>query len=199
MIISQGAEAILIREGDKLVKQRVSKGYRVKELDSKLIKTRTRQEAKLLEKVKEEINVPKVLNVSESEIVMEFIPGDKLSEHLDNYSEEKRNKICRMIGKQVAKMHDLDIIHGDLTTSNMILHNDKVYFIDFGLGFVNSHVEHKAVDLHLIRQALESKHYRHFEKSFKELLQGYKECKDYTEVVKRLEKVSSRGRYKERK
>lgn len=24
------------------------------------------------------------------------------------------------IGKQVAKMHDVDIVHGDLTTSNMM-------------------------------------------------------------------------------
>jgi Kae1-associated kinase Bud32 len=199
VIIGRGAEAIIRREGRKVVKERVSKGYRVPELDSKLIKSRTRSEAKLMKKISEAINVPEILEFTEKDIVMSFISGDKLSEHLDNYPEAKRKKICKAIGEQVAIMHDSDVIHGDLTTSNMILHNDEVFFIDFGLGFVNQHVEHKAVDLHLIRQALESKHHSHFEESFAELIKGYRKSRNFEAVMDRLEKVSSRGRYKKRK
>jgi Kae1-associated kinase Bud32 len=92
-------------------------------------------------------------------------------------------------------MHDKDIIHGDLTTSNMIL-KEKVYFIDFGLGFNSTRIEDKAVDLHLLRQAFESKHYKHFEEFFKEVLEGYKLSKNWKEVLNRLEKVEMRGRYK---
>ena len=62
----------------------------------------------------------------------------------------------------------------------MLLSNNKIYFIDFGLGFFDDKPEHKAVDLHLIKQALESKHYKNFEPSFKEVLLGYKEnSKDF--------------------
>jgi len=198
-IVARGAEAILIYKDKDLIKRRISKGYRLKEIDSKLIKTRTRQEIRLLKKLEGIIPVPKIIGASKNEITMDFIKGYKLSDHLDNFSETKRKKICKLIGKQVAKMHDLNVIHGDLTTSNMILKDDQVYFIDFGLGFVNEHIEHKAVDLHLINQALESKHYRHYKECFKNLLEGYKSSKCSGEVLERLEKVKSRGRYKKRK
>lgn len=196
MIIAQGAEAIIRREGNKVIKERVSKGYRVPVLDSKLIKGRTKREVKLLQKLSDLIPVPEVLEFDTNKIVMKFIAGDKLADHLDNYSKDKRLKICNLIGKQVAKMHAADIIHGDLTTSNMILKEGEIFFIDFGLGFVNEHVEHKAVDLHLIRQALESKHYRHYEECFDALIKGYKTSKDSKLVFERLEKVEKRGRYK---
>ena len=93
-------------------------------------------------------------------------------------------------------MHNASIIHGDLTTSNIIVH-DKVYFIDFGLGFVSTKIEDKAVDLHIIKKALESKHYLHAEECFHYLLEGYtKENKDVEMILRRLEKVEKRGHYK---
>jgi len=128
-------------------------------------------------------------------IKMEFINGELIKDILDNINKEKRNLIFREIGEKVAKMHDDDIIHGDLTTSNMIL-KDKVYFIDFGLGFNSDKIEDKAVDIHLLKQALESKHYKHFEESFLGFLEGYKISRNWKEVLKRLEKVEKRGRYK---
>ena len=72
----------------------------------------------------------------------------------------------------------------------------KLYFIDFGLGFISSRIEDKAVDLRLLKQALDSKHYKTAEESFKWVLEGYKECNDYMDVMKQLEKVELRGRYK---
>ena len=72
----------------------------------------------------------------------------------------------------------------------------KVYFIDFGLGFESNRIEDKAVDLHLIKQALEAKHFRYFESFFSNVLKGYKTSKNSSIVLQRLDKVESRGRYK---
>lgn len=103
------------------------------------------------------------------------------------------------IGKQVALLHKNDIIHGDLTTSNTILQEktNKIYIIDFGLGFISKRLEDKAVDLHLIKQALEAKHWQNHEQLFAEFLKTYtKELQDSQKVLDQLKKVESRGRHK---
>ncbi len=193
-IIGRGAEAILIQEGDFLVKDRIKKGYRLPFLDEKLRKQRTKKEAKLLQKASSLIPVPKVIKTDEKEkIEMEFIEGKKLSEHLDNLKDAE--KICKQIGENTGKLHDADIIHGDLTTSNMILKDGKVFFIDFGLGFTSKRIEDKAVDLHLLRQALEAKHFQNWEKLFAAVIKGY-DSKDKIPILEQLKKVESRGRYK---
>jgi TP53 regulating kinase and related kinases len=194
MIIAQGAEAIIVKKGNVVLKDRVSKGYRYKELDKKIRKIRTRAEAKLLEKAGLKVNVPKVLKVDEiGKIELEFVKGFKLSNSLDKMGEALM--ICEKIGEGIGKLHDEGIIHGDLTTSNMIW-NGKIYFIDFGLGFFSNNIEDKAVDLHLIKQALEAKHYSKFTGYFGRVIKGYSKSKDAREVLKRLEKVEKRGRYK---
>ena len=197
-IIAQGAEAILYREDNKLIKERIKKSYRLSEIDSKIRKQCTRDEYKLMTKASSIIPIPKIINYDEknNKIVMQFIDGKRLSENLDLFDNKKREQICKEIGKQVALLHNVDIIHGDLTTSNMIL-VDKLYFIDFGLGFISDKIENKAVDLHLLKQALESKHWKHFEDSFKFVLEGYKEkVHNFKDVMDRLGKVEKRGRYK---
>jgi len=188
-IIAQGAEAILYKNQQNLIKDRIKKTYRIKEIDNKLRKSRTKKEIKLLKATEFS---PNVIHEEETRIEMEFIDGKLLKDILDHLDTSERKKICKLIGKQVAELHDKDIIHGDLTTSNMILKGAKLFFIDFGLGFVSKKVEDKAVDLYLLRQALASKHYEHAEESFKEVLEGY----NNKEVIERLEKVSKRGRYK---
>lgn len=196
-IIQQGAEAVLIKQDNKIIKRRLSKGYRIPELDEKLRKLRTRSEAKIIGKLQNKINVPKIIKVDETnkEIYMDFIPGKKLSEFLDSLSFSKQLYICKKIGEQVSVIHGLDLIHGDLTTSNMILSKNKVYFIDFGLGFHSSKIEDKAVDLHLFKQALESKHFKSWEKLMKSFLACYSP-KDKSKILEQLKKVEERGRYK---
>ena len=130
---------------------------------------------------------------------MEYIKGDLLKDRLDDYNKEKMLKVCKEIGEEVAGLHDKNIIHGDLTTSNMILKDDKVYFIDFGLGFFSAKEEDKAVDIRLFKQALESKHYKHFDICFNAFLQGYKKSENSKQVLARLDKVELRGRYKRKK
>ncbi|MFH1711417.1 MAG: KEOPS complex kinase/ATPase Bud32 [Nanoarchaeota archaeon] len=205
-IIAQAAEAIILKQGNNVIKRRIKKGYRINELDEKLRKLRTRSEAKLLEKASNLISVPKLGDVNEKtkEIEMEFIDGKKLSEHLDLL--KNKFEVMEKVGKEIAKLHDSDIIHGDLTTSNMILvekgktsqENRRlsgVFIIDFGLGFISKRIEDKAVDLHLIKQALEAKHFKNWEKLFASFLKGYN-SKDKTIILKQLEAVESRGRYR---
>ena len=195
-IIQQGAEAQILLDKNIIKKRRIRKSYRFLQLDEKIRKQRTKREAKLLEKVSTLIPTPKIFKTDngKKEIDMEYIKGKKLSEQLDCLA--NKFQIAKQIGKQIALLHDNEIIHGDLTTSNMILKSSTLYFIDFGLSFVSSRIEDKAVDLHLIKQALEAKHFENYKKFFKAVLQGYKTSKNYKETTKRLEKVEKRGRYK---
>ena len=193
----QGAEAIITLNKNIITKNRIPKSYRLKELDEKIRKKRTEKEAKILEKASEIISVPKVLNQTKFELELEYIDGDKLSDKLNSYKEEKQFKTMQTLGEEVAKLHTNDIIHGDLTTSNTILKEKKVYIIDFGLSFISKRIEDKAVDLHLIKQALEAKHFQNHEKLFENFVKGYLESlKESKEVLERLRKVESRGRYK---
>jgi len=197
-IIGRGAEAILIHKDGSLIKRRIKKGYRIKFLDEKLRKFRTRSEAKLISKASSEIAVPKIFKVNDKnyEIKMDFIDGKILSMNLDKLPLQKSLKICEKIGKNMARIHDLDLIHGDLTTSNMILNKEEIFFIDFGLGFHSKRIEDKAVDLHLLKQALESKHFKNFKEYFNAVLKGYEFSSNMKKVLEQFKKVESRGRYR---
>ena len=204
-IIAQGAEALLIRYGDILLKRRIKKGYGHKQLDLMLRTIRTRHEFRLLKKAGQVIPVPIVMAINGTvkrkfdpaiEIEMEYIQGKLLSEWLDKFSLSKSLKICEQIGKNIALIHDINLIHSDLTTSNMILKGRKVYFIDFGLGFHSTRAEDKAVDLHLLTEALEAKHFKRWKKYFDSVLKEYKTSKQAKIVIEKLKKVEARGRYK---
>ena len=196
-MIAEGAEAKIFLEEGRIVKRRAPKQYRLRQIDEKLRKFRTRREAKLFN-VFEKIGfpAPKMLGFSDKrmEIEMEFLPGKKIRDIL---SQKNCRKICTEIGEKTGILHKNSIIHGDLTTSNMILHNGRLCFIDFGLSFFSHKTEDKAVDLHLLKQALESRHYRIWENCLKYTLNGYKKTNpQYRDVLNRLENVEKRGRHK---
>src|SRR3989344_7949231 len=223
-ILQQGAEAIIsLNSKNQIEKNRVKKSYRFSLLDKKIRKQRTKSEAKILIKASQIIPVPKLISSTETDLVIEYIKGKKLSENLDEL--KNQIQIAEKIGKQIALLHNNNIIHGDLTTSNMIyvdkntnnqkdtknnsLINNKtqisdnnspqfkLYFIDFGLSFHSHRPEDFAVDLHLISQALEAKHFKNHKSLFSSVLKGYKSISNQAQqVLKRLEKVQSRGRYK---
>jgi len=197
-IIAQGAEAVLIQEKNKLVKDRIEKGYRHPELDKPIRRNRTKRESKILSKIKNIIPVPRVFDITENKIIMQFLKGKKLSDFLDKLNKKKALQICKKIGKNVAKLHEIGIIHGDLTTSNMIFQENQVFFIDFGLAFHSLKKEDKAVDLHLLKEALKSKHFKSWQSYFKATIDSYKNAKNLA-VLAQLEKVELRGRYKQRK
>jgi Kae1-associated kinase Bud32 len=202
-LIQQGAEAKIFLIRDKIVKDRIPKKYRHPQLDNQIRRRRTKSEAKIINKALEVgINVPKLLADPGSGrmIHMQYIHGDRLSETLNSYPQEKQFQIMQQLGEQVALLHKNNIIHGDLTTSNTILSQDKIYLIDFGLGFISTKQEDKAVDLHLIKQALEAKHFRspdhlrgqNHQALFDQFLKTYKD----KEIIERLKIVEKRGRYK---
>ena len=214
-LITHGAEAKILLSDDFIIKDRIKKSYRIPELDKKIRKSRTKSEAKLLTKASKIINCPEPFFIPDfNKIKMPFIKGKKLSKYLDNFPLQKQKQICRQIGKAISKLHEHDIIHGDLTTSNMILKEklirrdpklkggvDKgnlgsLYFIDFGLGFISRKIEDKAVDLHLLKQALEAKHFKHWEVLIKEIFREYEKYRDAKKVFERLKAVEKRGRYK---
>ena len=194
--IARGAEAVLLRDGRTLVKLREPKAYRLKEIDDKLRKLRTRGEARLIARARMAgVDVPKILETDEKagKIVMEFLDGRKLKDVIKG---KNGGKYFVGIGKLVGRLHGADIYHGDLTTSNMILSKGKIFIIDFGLACFEKEVEGKAVDLRLLRQSLESTHWQ-FPNAFLRVLEGYR--KAYPEAARveaRLKVAESRGRYK---
>jgi len=196
-IISQGAEAILERDGYLLYKKRIPKSYRIENIDSALRRSRTKKEEKVLKQAKElGIPVPEVHNSKDKFVVlMDYIDGVRLRDRI----EEKTagNKELKIVGTWIAKLHDASLVHGDLTTSNILMTNDnKLFLIDFGLSYTTKRIEDFAVDIHLLEQALESTHYKIKEELFNSFLEGYKQSKNYDEVLKRLDVVRSRGRNK---
>ena len=198
LIIQQGAEAIIEKQNSNIIKKRIPKSYRLQELDTKIRKSRTKSEAKILDKLHSIIPVPKLINLDKNnhQITMEFIEGKKLSQHLETLNHQE---ICKQIGNLITSLHNQNIIHSDLTTSNMILNNkdNKVYLIDFGLSFYSHKIEDKAVDLHLLKQALNAKHHTIANQAIQTILNNYKPDR-YKEILEKLKTVESRGRYKDR-
>lgn len=194
-IIARGAEAIISEQGGHLVKRRLKKEYRHPELDEKLRTLRTRHEAKLLEKMQKILPVPKVISVDEKnkEIILEKINGRKLSKILEK---TRVKDIGKQLGEIIAKMHENGVIHGDLTTSNMVLSKRKAYIIDFGLGFYSNRIEDRAVDLHVLREALYAKHPESAKTCWGSFKKAYAKTPLEKSVLIRLEQVEKRGRYK---
>jgi Kae1-associated kinase Bud32 len=185
----QGAEANVKIQEEKVVKERPRKNYRVKELDQRIRQERTEEELKNLERAKKYgVNVPEAEEKDEATIKMEKIPGK-------TWKEEQNTEKMMEVGENVAKLHSAKIIHGDLTTSN-IMTGEKVYLIDFGLSQISERTEDRAVDIHLLKQVLESSHPEKAEEAWKNFLKGYEDFEESEKVLEQLEEVESRGRYK---
>jgi len=196
-LLSHGAEARLYKDGEVLVKDRIKKAYRLAVLDAKLRKRRTKSEISLLQTAGRcSVNVPRIVSFADTVIEMEFINGKLVK---DIINEQNAEQLAAMIGTGIARLHEYNIIHGDLTTSNMILHKNRLYFIDFGLGFQSSKTEDKAVDLYLLRNAIEAAHWQILKKAWNIILNAYKsEYKDADKTIKTLVQIEKRGRYKNR-
>ena len=200
-LISQGAEAKIFLHDSAVQKLRSPKSYRIKEIDDALRGSRTRREAKILEKLGAiGFPIPRLLSSDDEEkLIIEHIPGKLMKDILD---EGNSQKLGREIGKKIATLHNSGIIHGDLTTSNMILHEKKkeIFFIDFGLSFFSLKDEDKEVDLHVLKEALESKHHTIWKPCFESALHEYAEfAKGSKKILERLEAVEKRGRYRAKK
>lgn len=202
-MIAQGAEAKLYRENATIIKERLAKAYRHPDLDQSLRQFRTRREAKVLQKLEDlQFPAPHLREFSDKRmsIVMDFIPGNTLKEVLKQ-KEDDFQHLTREVGQRIRQLHQAEIIHSDLTTSNMIQHQETgaVNFIDFGLSFFSEKAEDKAVDLFLLDRAMETTHTDLYPKIFEQMLAGYQEENPQAkEVLDRLEIVKKRGRNKKR-
>jgi TP53 regulating kinase-like protein len=130
---------------------------------------------------------------------MEFIAGKQVKQVLNELEHEERLLLCQYIGELIGQLHNHGIIHGDLTTSNMILTPyEKVVFVDFGLGEYSTELEIQGVDLHLMKRAFQSTHYRYAEECFNVMMNGYEKIvgkKTMENVLEKIKEIEKRGRY----
>jgi TP53 regulating kinase-like protein len=208
ILLKKGAEANLYLvdwHGKKAVtKIRTQKKYRTEALDKQIRSHRTTHEAQLLHQAKKAgVTTPLIymVNVPEAIIIMEYIKGTQVKQYINNASNADRKKICVKIGELVGKLHRENLIHGDLTTSNMILDQQgTIFFVDFGLGEKNVELEAKGVDLHLLKRALQSTHFAFWETCFNDVIAGYSIVlgdKLTEKVYEKIKEIEKRGRYVE--
>ena len=244
VLLTQGAEALLYHTHFLLpshpcaLKYRPSKPYRHPTLDKRLTRHRILSEARTLVKCRREgVSVPGVLALdAEGDgsggggwMMMEWIEGKTVREVLQEGAKRRKEGVVEgweqnveglmgKIGRAVGRMHEVGVVHGDLTTSNMMLRPGKirqqngvatngehmevdeensrgeVVLIDFGLAGQSLQDEDKAVDLYVLERAFGSTH-PEAEEGFQEVLKVYAESyKGAKVVLKRLEDVRMRGR-----
>ena len=195
-ILGFGAEAVVVRlDAQTVQKQRMIKAYRHLILDQSLRKSRTRREAKVFERLSS-INfpAPKLIRVDDKAMTldMSFIDGIQLHQVF----EKNPLHYAREIGTHVAFLHKNHIIHGDLTTSNILLASNKLVFIDFGLSFFSHKSEDKATDLHVLLQGIQALYQENVKNT---LLEAYAaEYAEAANVLQRLRQVEERGRNKKK-
>jgi len=206
MLIKKGAEANLYLEEwqDRkvIMKRRLPKAYRLPQLDSTVRTQRTLHEPVLIHRAKEAgVPTPTIymIDIADSNIIMEYVEGRQIKKALNTMPSKERLQLCRHIGTLIGRLHKYGIIHGDLTTSNMILtRSGKVYFVDFGLGEFSEESEVRGVDLHLMKRALQSTHYKFAKECFEAVIAGYSEAfgkETAAKVLGKVNEIERRGRY----
>ncbi|HEY7589272.1 MAG TPA: KEOPS complex kinase/ATPase Bud32 [Thermoplasmata archaeon] len=202
MLLKRGAEAEIRRTeflGRPAVeKHRVPKAYRLPELDEDLRRARIRMEVRLMAEARSAgVAVPVLYDVNflDNKILMEFIDGPTVKDVLEEGG-SKSHEVAKEIGRHAARLHRAGIVHGDLTTSNMILREGRIVMIDFSLGAKDEQTEARGVDLHLLREALTSAH-RNAAAYYRDVLAGYREVlgSQANAVIRKVQEIESRGRY----
>lgn len=195
-----------------VVKYRPAKKYRHPKIDASITRSRTAGEIKFMAKLaKAGVNAPGLIvaDVDQGIIWMEYL-GRQLDDGqvssvknefwwleknaIDQCLSEKVKQMCIKVGKLIGQLHDQDMIHGDLTTSNIIIHENEPYLIDFGLSSYSGLAEDKAVDLYVLERAVDSTHSDYAKEYNEWIREGYGEGKKAKEVMRRLDEVRMRGR-----
>ncbi len=201
---SWGAEAFLFKEcwfGFNVIKKtRIPKKYRISEIDEELRISRTIAESKLLIAAKKiGVKTPNVfeIDLDDTSIIMENIDGILVKDWLKSTkSLDEKLKLVRQIGDKVGILHTNDIIHGDLTTSNILIRDNELIFIDFGLGKFSQTIEDKAVDILLMKKCFTSTHTQSDKEFFFAFQEGYRKTMDKAiSVFRRTAKAEARARH----
>ena len=208
-LLHKGAEASLYYGvwfgKDVIFKQRIPKEYRINQIDEHIRLSRTLNEARALIRVKNYgINVPQVFEIDadESVIIMKHINGKKLKDLMPILDPAARTEYLFIVGTYISRLHQNGHIHGDITTSNIIITpNKEVFLIDFGLHQYSDTIEDKSVDLHLFKRVLISSHGTYSDACFKSFLEGYRSeylkngFKKHVKIIKNIKVIEGRGRY----
>lgn len=210
----------LNNKGSYIIKYRPSKPYRHPKIDASITKNRTVGEVKFMSKLaKLGVSAPSVIaaDFAHGIIWMEFLGSQLSNGEVSSFKnwlwwlERERSAeecvsatveaACRNVGGIIAKLHLNDMIHGDLTSSNILLQDETPVLIDFGLSSYSGLAEDKAVDLYVLERAIVSTHSVHSEKYNEWLLAGYEhahkgksDAKKYAETYRKLADVRLRGR-----
>ncbi|XP_020237464.1 EKC/KEOPS complex subunit TP53RK isoform X2 [Cajanus cajan] len=208
VLLKQGAEARIFESSfvgrRSVVKERFSKKYRHPTLDSKLTLKRLNAEARCMTKARKLGVCTPVLYAVDAvlhTLTFEYINGPSVKDVFLEFgsggaNEESLDKIASQIGVAIAKLHDGGLVHGDLTTSNMLLKNDtnQLVLIDFGLSFTSTLPEDKAVDLYVLERAILSMH-SSCGNVMNQILAAYrKSSKQWSSTMNKLAQVRQRGR-----
>lgn len=176
-------------------KTRLPKGYRHERLDAQLRESRTRAEARLLSQARRAgVRTPLVYTVDSGALVLERLDGPQLKEVL-NRDPARAEGLLRKLGEAAARLHAKGLVHGDLTTSNVLVQGDGVALLDFGLASLNAEDEDKGGDLHVLMEALEATH-SDLHGAFGHALAGYRDAGGAAAVQKKVEDIVRRGRYR---
>ena len=188
----QGAEAVITFHEDTVEKHRLPKTYRVPALDRRLIAERTRAEARLIAAARKGgVPTPIIRDITADTIVMERVKGELLTASLSA-------DLLREAGRMVGKLHTAGIMHGDLTTSNIIVRepDHRCVLIDFGLAQITTEIEQRGVDIHVLFQTLDSTAPDRSAALKEAFAEGYRETfSGAADVICREHDIELRGRY----
>ena len=202
MLLKRGAEAELRRtewHGRPAVeKVRLPKAYRHERLDDEIRRVRIRTEARLMvEARKLGVSVPILYDVDLAgrRLVMEYVDGPQVKEVLQKRPEDPA-PVARAVGRLAGTLHARGIVHGDLTTSNMLWRDGRIHLIDLSMGEKTDAVESQGVDLRLLKEAWTSAHFDLLRLFEEEVVAGYRETYARADAaLAKLAEIEDRGRY----
>ena len=191
----EGAEATVTRVNGCVRKRRHPKSYRHPDLDRRLRRERTAMEARLTALARRAGVPTPVLTAVDPEaatLTFEYVGEADLRTALTD------DRI-HTVGGHLARLHAAGIVHGDPTTRNVRVNDNRVYLLDFGLGYHSEHPEDFAMDLHVFAQSAAGTA-PDPDAARVAVLDGYRATGasldlDATTVVDRLAEIEGRGRY----
>jgi TP53 regulating kinase and related kinases len=202
----RGAEANLflstIHPWKVVVKQRISKAYRNGSLDDKIRSERTLSEVSIMRDAKAAgVKVPSVTGVQPetNTFSMTFIDGSLARDCLDGMSSREATKLFEKLGAMIGLMHSGGIVHGDLTTSNILVTlTGDPFLVDFGMARRSVDAEDRGVDLHLLQRSIVTSHLKDASPLVKALATGYSKTAGraiHESSWAKAREISRRGRY----
>ena len=206
-LLYRGAEADVFRgewcEMPAVYKMRKPLPYRLPELDKLIRSQRTVHEAQLIHDAKlAGVSAPHLYYLSPQDalLVMEFIEGRRLKAVLmdPGLTKARLEELGEKFGRCIAKLHAAGIMHGDLTTSNVIVDDGALSLIDFGLSLHSWKLEDQAVDLRLIKETLTGAHHEISKRFMQSIMSGYSAelgKKRAEAATRKLAEIERRGRY----